>query len=112
MSATIALTPPALRLRAQFCEPSGRTVAAGDVALGRECAAFRLWIDDLPAQGNDALMQLRGCGFAYDLASLKEQLLRALRDGPAGPLARIVGQRVLSLLSTHPDAICFFLEEG
>jgi hypothetical protein len=81
------------------------------VAAGRECAAFRLWIDDLPEEGYYALMQLRGCGFSYDLIELETQLIRALQEGPAGPLARIVGQRVLNLLAAHHDAVCFLLEE-
>jgi hypothetical protein len=88
------------------------TLPAGAVASGKECSAFRLWIDGLPARGNDALLQLRSCGFSYDLDNLRAQLFRALRDGPAGPLARIVGQRVLDLLAAHRDAVCFLLEES
>jgi hypothetical protein len=106
----VALAAP--RLEAHFCDPSGLTVPAGVVAAGRECSAFRLWIDDLPESGNDVLLQLRGCGFAYDLAELEAQLRQALRCGPAGPLARIVGQRVLELLASHHGAVCILLEEG
>ena len=87
MSATNLLANSAPRLQAHFCESSGLTVPAGTVAAGHECAAFRLWIDDLPAAGNDALLQLRGCGFAYDLLELEAQLRQALRCGPAGPMA-------------------------
>jgi hypothetical protein len=112
MSATNLLANSAPRLQAHFCESSGLTVPAGTVAAGQECAAFRLWIDDLPAAGNDALLQLRGCGFAYDLAELEAQLRQALRCGPAGPMARIVGKRVLNLLANHHNAVCFLLEEG
>jgi hypothetical protein len=88
------------------------TVSAGVVAAGRECAAFRQWIDGLPEPGNGALLQLRQYGFVYDLCELEAALRRALRDGPAGPLARLVGQRVLDLVTAHPGAVCFFLEEG
>jgi hypothetical protein len=109
-----ATTEPtsALHLRAHFRERSGLTAPAGIVASGTECAAFRLWIDDLPEEGSGALLQLRQYGFVYDLSELEAQLFCALRDGPAGPLARIVGQRVLDLLAAHPSAVCFFLEEG
>jgi hypothetical protein len=99
-------------LQAHFRERSGLTVPAGVVAAGRECAAFRLWIDGLPEPGNSALLQLRQYGFVYDLPELEAELRRALQDGPAGPLARIVGQRVLDLVAAHPGAVCFFLEEG
>jgi hypothetical protein len=109
MSATTIL-PAALQ--AHFRERSGLTVPAGVVASGRECAAFRQWIDELPGEGLGALLQLRQYGFVYDLGELEAQLFRALRDRPAGPLARIVGQRVLNLLAAHPSAVCFFLEEG
>jgi hypothetical protein len=112
MPATNLQAPPAQRLWANFCEPSGTVAPAGSVATGRESAAFRLWIDSLPAEGNEALMQLRECGFAYDLAQLQNQLARALRAGPAGPLTRVVGQRVLALLAAHRTASCFLLEEG
>jgi hypothetical protein len=111
MPGTNLLTGPAQRLRAHFCEPCGRLAPAGVVASGRECTAFRLWIDDLPLEGYGVLQQLRGCGFAYDLIDLETQLIHALRAGPAGPLARIVGQRLLDLLAGHHDAACFFLEE-
>ncbi len=111
MPGTNLLTEAAQRLRAHFCEPDGRAAPAGVVATGRECAAFRLWIDDLPAEGYGALLQLRACGFAYDLIDLETQLIHALRKRQAGPLARIVGQRLLDLLADHHDAACFFLEE-
>jgi hypothetical protein len=111
MSATNTPTAPAQCLRARFCEQSGETAPGSVVAAGWECAAFRLWIDDLPEEGHYALMQLRGCGFSYDLIELETQLSRALQEGPAGPLARIVGQRVLDLLAAHHDAACFLLEE-
>src|SRR5205823_5418837 len=94
MSATKLLAAPAPRLWANFCEPSGSMAPGGAVAKGKESVAFRLWIDSLPAEGNEILFQLRECGFAYDLADLRAQLARALRAGPAGPLARVVGQRV------------------
>jgi hypothetical protein len=109
-SKTLAVSSPCLH--ATFCEESGHLFQAGAVAVGRECPAFRLWIDDLASTGNEALMQLRECGFVYDLAGLRTQLLRALKNGPAGPLARIVGQRVLDLVAAHHDAVCFFLEEA
>ena len=111
MSGTNTLTVSRQRLRAHVCAPCGRTAPAGVVAAGIECTAFRRWIDDLPVEGYGVLMQLRGCGFAYDLIDLETQLIHALRQGPAGPLARIVGQRLLDLLAVHHDAICFFLEE-
>lgn len=94
-----------------FCDPSGPAGPPSVVATGRESAAFRLWVDDLPEEGNEALMQLRACGFAYDLAQLQQQLLQALRAAPAGPMTRIVGQRVLDLLAAHRGASCFVLEE-
>ena len=45
-------------LRAHFCAPMGRPLPAGPVAAGRECLAFRLWVDGLAEQGNEALLQL------------------------------------------------------
>jgi hypothetical protein len=63
-------------------------------------------------EGNGELMQLRGCGFSYDIDELEAELFRALREGPAGPLARIVGQRLLDLLADHRDAACMFMEEA
>jgi hypothetical protein len=112
MPATNLLVAPAPRLWANFCEPSGSIAPGGAVATGKESAAFRLWIDSLPPAGNEALVQLRECGFAYDLAALKVQLGRALQVGPIGPLSRVVGQRVLALLAVHREATCFFLEES
>ncbi len=102
--------PP--RLWANFSEPSGSIAPGGAIATGKESAAFRLWIDSLPPEGNAALLQLREYGFAYDLAELKDQLGRALQVGPVGPLSRVVGQRLLALLVVHREATCFFLEEG
>jgi hypothetical protein len=112
MIAIHTLAAPARLLRAQFCDPSGRTIPAGVVAADRECAAFRLWIDNLSPAGVDALIQLRECGFVYDLDGLEAQLLRALNAGPVGPLTRIVAQRLLDLLAHHAGAVCLLLEEG
>jgi hypothetical protein len=110
MSATkILLGGPCLH--AYFSEQSGETSRPRILAMGREGAAFRFWVDSLPTEGNEELMQLRGCGFSYDIDELEAELFRALRDGPAGPLARIVGQRLLDLLADHRDAACIFMEQ-
>jgi hypothetical protein len=112
MLATNTLTAKARLLRAHFCIPSGQTVPAGVVARDRECTAFRAWIDNLPPSGIDALIQLREYGFVYDLDGLAAQLVKALNTVPSGPLTRIVGQRLLDLLSGHVGAECMLLEEG
>jgi hypothetical protein len=112
MLATNTLTVQARRLRAHFSDPSGQTIPAGVVASGRECTSFRVWIDGLPQSGSDALIQLREYGFVYDLDGLETQLQRALNNGPAGPLTRIVAQRLLNLLATHSGAVCLLLEEA
>jgi len=58
---------------------SGQTSTAGVVATGRECAAFRLWVDALPVQGYWTLMQVRNYGFADDLIELaRRDLKRAM----------------------------------
>jgi hypothetical protein len=112
MFATNTLAAQARLLRAQFCDASGQTIPAGVVATGQECAAFRVWIDSLPPSGIDALIQLREYGFVYDLDGLEAQVLQALHNGPAGPVTRIVAQRLLNLLATHAGAVCLLLEEG
>jgi hypothetical protein len=111
MFATNSLAAPAQRLRATFCARSGQTVLVGIVAVGRQGAAFRQWIDALPRESYTALVRLRWDGFAYDLVELEMQLLQALQAEPVGPLTQIVGQRLLELLAAHHDAACFFLEE-
>jgi hypothetical protein len=111
MFASNTLAAPARLLRAHFCDSSGSTLPAGVVAAGRECAAFRQWIDGLSPSGTDALMQLREYGFVYDLDGLENQLMHALAAGPTGPLTRIVAQRLLDLLAAHYGAVCFLLEE-
>jgi hypothetical protein len=99
-------------LLASIRTPEGLT-PAGPVAAGiGECEAFRLWVDGLAPEGNEALMQLRQYGFTCDLVTLAAQLRRALEAGPAGPVSRIVGQRLLGLLARLPPEGCFFLEEG
>jgi hypothetical protein len=97
-------------LRAYWCDGSGQLVSAGAVAAGAECEAFRLWVDGLTPSGVGALVQLRHYGFTYDLAALAAELQGALGGGPAGPLTRLVGQRLLALLAGHPEAACFLLE--
>jgi hypothetical protein len=87
-------------------------IPCGVVATGEECVAFRLWVDGLPEEDNGALIQLREAGFVYHLGELRWQLRRALRDGGAEPVVRIVGQHVLDLLAARRGAACFFLEEG
>jgi hypothetical protein len=100
------------RLRAWFVDRAGRELPASVVAVGAEAEAFRRWVDDLPPAGNEALMQLRQYGFICDLAALEAELLHTLTTGPAGPLARAVGQRVLDLLAGRGDAVCLLLDEG
>jgi hypothetical protein len=112
MFASNTLAAQARLLRAHFCDPSGQTIPAGVVASGQECTSFRIWIDSLPQAGTDALIQLREYGFVYDLDGLEAQLLHALHNGHAGPLTRIVGQRLLNLLAAHSGAVCLLLEEG
>jgi hypothetical protein len=112
MFATNTLAVPTRILRAHFCESSGQTIPAGVVAADRECAAFRLWVDNLAPTGIDALIQLRECGFVYDLDRLETQLHHALNAGPVGPLTRIVAQRLLDLLASRAGAVCLLLEEG
>jgi hypothetical protein len=112
MFASNTLTAQQRLLLAHFCHASGQTIPAGVVAADRECMAFRGWIDNLSPTGADALIQLRECGFVYDLDSLEAQLVRALNAGPTGPLTRIVGQRLLDLLAAHTGAVCLLLEEG
>jgi hypothetical protein len=81
------------------------------VAVGRECEAFRRWIDSLAPEGNEAVLQLRQCGFTYDLAGLGAQLGRALQTCTRREPAE-VGRRLLGLLSGLEGASCFLLEEG
>jgi hypothetical protein len=88
----------------------GQLAPAGTIAAGRECAVFGAWIDELPAAGHEALIQLRECGFACDLELLEAQLRRALHAGPVGPLSRLVGQRLLALLATRGPASCLLIE--
>jgi hypothetical protein len=99
-------------LRADFLDGAGRCRPAGAVASGGEFLAFRAWVDELPPEGHDALLQVRHYGYTCDLDGLEAQLRRALAAGPAGPLARIVGQRVLLLLAARGEAACFLLGEG
>jgi hypothetical protein len=98
------------RLKAGLADGAGKVMPAGDVAVGGECAAFRSWVDGLPPQGHDAILQLRQSGFTYDLGELEAQLRRALRLQSAGPIAWRVGQRVLELLAMHRNADCFLLD--
>jgi hypothetical protein len=97
-------------LLAFVCEGRSGVRPAGTVAVGRECDAFRRWIDALPAEGYEAVLQLRECGFTYDLAGLGAQLGRALRACPSQEPAK-VGRRLLALLSRLEGAACFLLEE-
>jgi hypothetical protein len=90
----------------------GARVPVGTVATGVECEAFRRWIDALPEQGNDSLVQLRQWGYTYDLAALRVQLKRALEVHPAGIACRGVARRLLDLLGRLQGAVCFLLEEG
>jgi hypothetical protein len=96
-------------MKVELADSAGQVWSAGAVAVGGECMAFRCWVDELPSQGNEAILQLRQYGFTYDLRELEAQLRRALRQGPAGPLARLVGQRVLAILAVHGNAGCFLL---
>jgi hypothetical protein len=112
MSARELCRPRASSLLAYWCDRSGRLVSAGAVAAGAECEAFRLWVDGLAPEGAGALVQLRQYGFTYELADLEAQLRRALGGGPAGPLTRLVAQRLLALLAGRPEAACFLLEGG
>jgi hypothetical protein len=99
-------------LVASFSAGGRGAVPAGAVATGVECEAFRRWIDSLAAEGHEALLQLRECGFSYDLAALRAQLARAMQATPAGPGCRGVARRLLELLSRLQGAACFFLEEA
>jgi hypothetical protein len=98
-------------LKGELVDHDGRFLWAAVVAEDSESAAFRRWVNSLPATGNDALMQLRQYGFTYELARLEDQLRRALLHGFAGSLARIVGQRLLALLATCPSAACLLVGE-
>jgi hypothetical protein len=69
-------------------------------------------VDNLVPTGIDALIQLRECGFVYELDALESQLHQALNAGPIGPLTRIVAQRLLDLLAARNGAVCLLLEEG
>src|SRR5947209_3661802 len=60
-------------LLASFHGEEARVRLAGPVATGSECDAFRRWIDGLTGEGNEALVQVRECGFTYDLAALRLQ---------------------------------------
>jgi hypothetical protein len=90
----------------------GVRMPAGTVATGVECEAFRRWIDALPEQGNEALVQVRQWGFTYDLAALRAQLTRALEVNPTGFGCRGVARRLLDLLGRLHGATCFLLEEA
>ena len=98
-------------LMAFFCTQEKGSIMVGPVATGPECEAFRGWVDGLVREGHETLLQLRQCGFTYDLAKLRAQLSRALQTGPTETVCWIVGQRLLDLLSRLPGAACFFLEE-
>ena len=100
------------RLLAYFCDPPVRPTLAGVLAAGPECQAFRAWVDALSAEVAGALRQLRCHGFTYDVTALQRELAQALAGGPSGPLARLVGQRLLALLASRRGAACFLLEEG
>src|SRR4051812_21541450 len=102
---------PGRALMAFFCTQEKGSIMVGPVATGPECEAFRGWVDGLVRDGHETLLQLRQCGFTDDLAKLRAQLTRALQAGPAGPVCRAVGQRLLDLLARLPGAACFFLEE-
>jgi hypothetical protein len=104
-----SIRPADARLKAELADNAGTLWSAGAVAVGGECTAFRCWIDGLPPQGNDAILQLRQSGFTYDLGALDAQLRRALQQGPAGPLVRLVAQRLLTLLAVHRNAGCLLL---
>jgi hypothetical protein len=99
----------AMWLVAHFCDAGGSTRPAGSVADGGECAAFSRWVDGLPAAGNEALKELRECGYAHDLAALGDQLRRGLagRGVPAG--AASVCRRLLNILVRREDAACLLV---
>jgi hypothetical protein len=99
-------------LLAYFCTDSPGTVPAGPLARGGECEAFRRWIDGLPARGHEALVQLRQCGFTYDLAALRRQLSGALLASPAERDSRSVACRLVDLLARLDGVTCFLLEEA
>jgi hypothetical protein len=90
----------------------GARMPVGSVATGVECESFRRWIDALPEQGNEALVQLRQWGYTYDLPALRAQLKRAVEAHPAGAGCRGVARRLLDLLGRLQGAVCFLLEEG
>ena len=103
---------PPRALLASFCLEGRTPVQAGPVATPAECEAFRRWLDELPPQTYQALLQVRWHGFTYDLAALHAQLTRALGAVPPGPEGGMVGRRLLVLLAQLRGATCFLLEEG
>jgi hypothetical protein len=99
-------------LVAFVCVEGLRASPAGAVALGRECDAFRDWVDGLAAEGNEVVLQIRQYGFTYDVAGLRVQLYRALLACPQqGTAPARVGRRLLELLSRLEGAACLLLEE-
>jgi hypothetical protein len=103
---------PAHALLASFCVAGRAPVSAGAVATPTECEAFRHWLDELPPEDYEALLQVRRHGFTYDVAALHAQLSRALAAVPPGPEGDAAGRRLLGLLAQLAGATCFLLEEG
>jgi hypothetical protein len=94
-----------------FVFVQGAARPGGAVAIGRECEAFRRWVDGLGTEGNDALLQIRQYGFTYDPAALRAQLGRALLGCEPQGLPARVGRRLLEMLAGLDGTACVLLEE-